>query len=56
MGTAINNNGKLQGLSHATLIDIGTVTPVPEPETYALMLAGIGVLGFLARRRKGEQT
>ena len=52
MGTAINKNGKLQGLSHATLIDIGTVTPVPEPETYALMLAGVGVVGFLARRGK----
>lgn len=27
-------------------------TPVPEPETYAMMLAGLGVLGGLARRRK----
>lgn len=25
---------------------------VPEPETYALLLAGLGVLGFVARRRK----
>jgi len=28
-----------------------TVTAVPEPETYALMLAGLGVIGWLARRR-----
>jgi hypothetical protein len=28
------------------------VTPVPEPETYALLLAGLGVVGFMARRRK----
>ena len=28
-----------------------TATPVPEPETYALMLVGLGVMGFVARRR-----
>ena len=28
------------------------VTPVPEPETYALMLAGLGAIAFIGRRRK----
>ncbi|MDC8774167.1 FxDxF family PEP-CTERM protein [Roseateles albus] len=28
------------------------VTPVPEPTTYALLLAGLGAVGFVARRRK----
>ena len=31
-----------------------SVTAVPEPETYALMLAGLGVVGFIARRRKSN--
>jgi hypothetical protein len=30
-----------------------SITPVPEPSTYALMLAGVSVLGWVARRRRG---
>lgn len=32
-------------------IDDLTVAAVPEPGTYAMLLAGLGVLGFVARRR-----
>ena len=33
-------------------IRLNAVGVIPEPETYALMLAGLGALGFVARRRK----
>jgi choice-of-anchor C domain-containing protein len=33
-------------------LDNVNVTAVPEPETYAMMLAGLGLMGFIARRRK----
>ena len=35
---------------------VGAPTPpVPEPETYAMLLAGLGAMGFVARRRQAQQ-
>jgi hypothetical protein len=31
-------------------------SPVPEPEIYATFLAGLGLMGFMARRRKANQA
>jgi hypothetical protein len=30
----------------------GTISPVPEPETYAMMLAGLALVGFTTLRRR----
>jgi hypothetical protein len=32
------------------------VSPAPEPETYAMFMAGLGLMGFMARRRKNGQS
>ena len=37
----------------ATLVAIdGVAAPIPEPETYTMILAGLGLVGVAALRRK----
>ncbi|WP_292992543.1 PEP-CTERM sorting domain-containing protein [Nitrosomonas sp.] len=35
--------------------DPDPVSPVPEPSTYAMLLAGLGLVGFMVRRRNRQQ-
>jgi hypothetical protein len=44
VGTSDSYGGSLDAVS--------LTSAVPEPETYALMLAGLGAVGFIARRRR----
>lgn len=49
-------SGSVMG-SHPGKFDFRVdVLPVPEPETYALMLAGLGLLGVAARRKAKQQA
>ena len=47
----------LGGLSNAAVYATGGVIPgpIPEPSTYALMLAGLGAVGWVARRRRVQK-
>ena len=38
--------------SYSGNIAISPVSAVPEPETYAMLIAGLGLIGFMARRRE----
>lgn len=53
---AFVNSGQIHinAFENGNSIKLGLVTAVPEPETYALMLAGLGVVAFIARRRKQQ--
>ncbi len=41
----------LGGDNVGLLLDNVSVSAVPEPETYAMLLAGLGMLGFMLRRK-----
>jgi hypothetical protein len=42
------------GDNMGALLDNVSVTAVPEPEVYGMMLMGLGLMGFVARRRKNK--
>lgn len=46
------NDGSVSDADYDDLVVGFNVGAIPEPETYALMLAGLGVVGFVARRRR----
>ena len=43
------------GYSGAVLDNVSVTAAVPEPETYAMLLAGLGLVGAIARRRKAAK-
>lgn len=53
---SITNPGGADRIPVAGIIKVCTgiwcVAPIPEPATYAMMLAGLALMGFVGRRRK----
>lgn len=49
-------NGAFVSNSGLELGSPGVITAVPEPATCAMMLAGLGLLGFAGRRRRQDKT
>lgn len=57
--TPFLNNGDYMGKVTAGLLGVNvnltlTATPVPEASEWAMMLAGVGLIGFQLRRRPGK--
>jgi hypothetical protein len=50
MGTVSGSSGG----SYAGVLNIASPAPVPETETYAMFLAGLGIMSAIARRRKNS--
>ncbi len=42
--------------SSASLVAYASITPVPEPDSYAMLLAGLGLMGALVRRNMKNQA
>ncbi|MDP3818118.1 MAG: PEP-CTERM sorting domain-containing protein [Methylotenera sp.] len=55
-GSTIVAKTYLQGGQWRLNIAAVPVTAVPEPESYAMLLAGLGLMGFIARRRRNNSV
>jgi opacity protein-like surface antigen len=49
-------DGRFHAFADTAAMDVWLVTSVPEPETYAMLLAGLGLMGAMTRRRKAQQA
>jgi len=55
-GGSIGAEPRLPPAIFAAFAVTAAIAAIPEPEIYAAMLAGLGLLGFAARRRKQQPT
>jgi hypothetical protein len=52
---SFNATGRSDSLG-GSLDNVSVTTAVPEPESYAMMLAGLALMGSIARRRKSKSA
>jgi len=48
----VAGSSSVQAFPYTGFIALAPVMPVPEPETYAMVLAGLGMVGTIIRRRR----
>ncbi|MGV7206333.1 choice-of-anchor E domain-containing protein [Oxalobacteraceae bacterium A2-2] len=46
---------RTSGTAYGTVTYTYTAAPVPEPETYGMLLAGLGLMGVVARRKRASR-
>ena len=53
---ATNFGGATYNVIDGSVAVGSTIAPIPEPEVYAMLAAGLGLMGFVARRRKKSES
>jgi hypothetical protein len=56
IATDINNSGYIVGYGlHSGVSTAFLLFPIPEPQVYSMLLAGIGLIGVMVRHTKNNR-
>jgi hypothetical protein len=50
-----NEKDQITSFANYRSLNVWAVSPVPEPEAYVMLLSGLGMIGYAARRRRAKQ-
>ena len=54
-GFTVTGSTAIAGMGGSYAGNLNLAAPVPEPATYAMLLVGVGLLGFTARRKSNDK-